>query len=331
MNVGQESRADLRDEGASSLRLAEHNSLISQLYERAGGSEYSISLADFTAILAAVVQAQTEPDAPSAAVRELLSSLRVDELMIARACAAGNERAWDVFLTRYREGLYSAALSIARDDAVAHELADSLYADLFGTESAQGRRVSKLTSYSGMGSLQGWLRTILAHGFIDRYRTERPLVSLSSTEEDEDFDIPAPPQVIEKAVDARVESATDDALKSLDPEDRYLLASYFLHGRTLAELGRILKLHESTVSRRIEKLTGKVRKKITTGLTRRGMSIAQVQEALDLDIRDLQVNVRRRLEENLQDHPANPSLRQQSTRAGTLQPEVPDEGTGEEQ
>src|SRR4051794_8279363 len=258
MIVGHESQPDTRAEGDSFPRLAEHESFITQLYERARASEYSVSLADFTAILREIVNAQAGSEATSSAVRDLLSTLRVEELVLARACAAGNEGAWDAFLLRYREGLYTAALSIARDDSVAHDLADSLYADLFGTDAPQGRRISKLTSYSGIGSLQGWLRTILAHGFIDRYRTERPLVSLTDPEEDEDFDIPAPPPAVENAVDPRVENAVDDALQSLDPEDRYLLASYFLHGRTLAELGRTLGLHESTVSRRIDKLTGKV-------------------------------------------------------------------------
>ena len=326
MTVGHQSQADSRGEGATSPRLAAHEVLVAQLYERSGSSHYSISQSDFTIILSGVIDAQLEADAGSSAVIDLLANLRVEELALARACAAGNERAWDVFLTRYREGLYTAALSIAHDDAMAHELADSLYADLFGTESQQGQRVSKLSSYLGIGSLQGWLRTILAHGFIDRYRTERPLVSLTSPEEDEDFDIPAPPPAVETTVDPRVETATDSALQALDPEDRYLLASYFLHGRTLAEIGRTLGMHESTVSRRIDKLAGKIRKKLTSSLTRLGMSRAQVEEALEIDIRDLQVNVRVRLEENLQEHPDQPSLKQESSNTTTVQPMLPGEG-----
>jgi RNA polymerase sigma-70 factor (ECF subfamily) len=132
-------------------------------------------------------------------------------------------------------------------------------------------------------------------------------------EEEDRFEIAAPPPASINIVDPRVESATDAALQALDPEDRYLLASYFLHGRTLAEIGRTLGMHESTVSRRIDKLGGKLRKKITANLTRIGMSRAQVEEALDIDIRDLQLNVRVRLEENLQDQHGSPSLIQESS------------------
>jgi RNA polymerase sigma-70 factor (ECF subfamily) len=291
--------------------------------------DFSFSLFDFTVILGEILNAQLGSDANSSVIHDLLSGLRVEELVLARACAAGNERAWDVFFTRYREGLYTAAMSIARDDELAHDLADSLYADLFGTEGSQGRRVSKLSSYLGIGSLQGWLRTVLAHGFIDRYRMVRPVESLTSLEEDESFELPAPPAATEKAVDPRVESATDDALQSLDPEDRYLLASYFLHGRTLAEIGRTLGLHESTVSRRIDKSAGRVRKKIATGLARGGMSRAAVEEALDLDVRDLQVNVGWRLEENPQDRRADPSLGQESSGTGMVQSNLPGKVTEE--
>ena len=84
----------------------------------------------------------------------------------------------------------------------------------------------------------------------------------------------------------------------------------FLHDRTLAELARVLRLHESTVSRRIQKITVNIRKQILRGLMRRGMSRRQAEEALQTDVRDLQTNVRARLQENLQDSPTFPSPRQ---------------------
>ena len=286
------------------VRLNPFSHLISELYDRSGAREFAISAADFKVILGEVVAAQCPVEASGSDVRRLLDSLRIDELVLARACAAGNDRAWDVFLNRYREGLYTAGVSIARDEAVGRELADSLYADLFGTEAPGGNRSSKLNSYMGIGSLQGWLRTILAHTFIDRYRTEQPLLSLSGElegEEGDDFDLPAPPAPEVIPVDSRLESATDEALQALDAEDRYLLASWFLHGRTLAELGRALGVHESTISRRIDKVTTRLRKKISAGLIRRGMTKRQAEEALETDVRDLQINVRRRIEENLQD------------------------------
>jgi photosystem II stability/assembly factor-like uncharacterized protein len=51
--------------------------------------------------------------------------VRLDDLVLARACARGHEAAWQQFLTLYREKLYVAASVIAGEESVARELADS--------------------------------------------------------------------------------------------------------------------------------------------------------------------------------------------------------------
>ena len=84
----------------------------------------------------------TTPAASESEIRTFFLSLRVDELALARACAAGHNSAWEIFLTRFREKLYQAALRIAREDSAARELADTLYADLYGMNTREGQRVS---------------------------------------------------------------------------------------------------------------------------------------------------------------------------------------------
>jgi len=221
-------------------------------------------------------------------------SLRVEELALARGCAQGNERAWEVFLSRYREKLFDAGRAIARDEATGRELADSLYADLYGTELRDGERRSKLLFYMGRGSLEGWLRTVLAQEYVNRYRTRKKLVSLDE-ENEEGVQFAAPVVEDAVAVDPRLEAAVDAALASLPAEDRYILASYFLDQRTLAEVAKTLGVHESTISRKLDKLTGQLRKHILDALVKRGMSRRQAEEALAADVRDLQVNIRGRL------------------------------------
>ena len=87
--------------------------------------------------------------------RALFLSLRIDELALARACAAGKNSAWEIFLTRYREKLYLSALRIAREDSAAREFADTLYADLYGTKTREGQRVSKLEFVQRAGIARG--------------------------------------------------------------------------------------------------------------------------------------------------------------------------------
>ena len=288
-------------------RLAGLHTLVGDLFATSGAARFGLSIEVFKGILLEVAAKYLQPEADDAAVRELLSTIHVEELVLARACAAGNEAAWEVFLGRYRESLYEAGISIAKDYGVGREIADSLYADLWGAGAAHG--TSPLTSYMGYGSLEGWLRTIMARLFIDRYRSERRLVSLQE-ESEEGWQLAAPPPEPVAAVDPRLEEATDEALRTLDAEDRFLLASFFLHHRALAELAGILRLHESTVSRRIHKITVSLRKQIVRGMMRRGMSRRQADEALQTDVRDLQIDVRARLQKNLQEIPIQPSSQQ---------------------
>ncbi len=97
------------------------------------------------------------------------------------------------------------------------------------------------------------------------------------------------------AVEPRLEAAIDEALGELSIEDRFVLASYYLDDRTLADIARTLSVHESTISRKVDKLAKSLRKRILAGLGRRGMSRRQAEEALEVDVRDLGLNIRRRL------------------------------------
>ena len=134
----------------------------------------------------------------------------------------------------------------------------------------------------------------MAQEFVNRFRRQRRLVSLDEESED-GAQFAATDSVPTAVVDPRVEAATDEVLSRLGAEDRFILASYYLDGRTLAEIARMLALHESTISRKLDKLTKAVRKQIVAALERKGMNRRQAAEALEVDVRDLQVNIRDRL------------------------------------
>jgi RNA polymerase sigma-70 factor (ECF subfamily) len=266
--------------------------MLAELHAKAGCERVCLTRDSFSTILCEVAikyGASSEDEA-----RTFFLSLRVDELALARACAAGENSAWEIFLTRYREKLYLSALRIAREDSAARELADTLYADLYGTTTREGQRVSKLASYTGRGSLEGWLRTVLTQEYVNRYRRTKRLVSLDE-ESEEGIQFRAPdPQPVSPS-DSRLAGATDEVLAGLPAEDRMVLSAYYLDDRTLAEIARMLGVHESTISRKLDKLAKALRKQIVAALTKRGMSRRQAEEALEVDVRDLQVDIRRSL------------------------------------
>lgn len=270
-----------------------------ELWQRSGAADFGIDAAAFGSMLEQIaakylpIAGGRSSEAASATV-DFCRTLRLQDLALARACAAGSEAAWNAFLIRCRDSLARTALAIAREERAARELADSVYADLYGLEAPGGRRVSKLACYDGRGSLEGWLRSVLAHEFTDRHRRERRLVSLDEQiEAGRDFRAPEAESAV--SPDPRVEAATDEALAAISAEERWLLASYYLDGQTLTAIAALLGVHESTVSRRLDRAVRALTKDIVKRLRQRGFSRDQAREALELDVRDLAVDVRRHL------------------------------------
>jgi len=283
---------------SSGPRPAEANVLsLRVLFEKSGGERYGLTLQAFGVVLEQVA-VKYVPQASQQQKLEFWRDLKLEELALARACAAGHDAAWQAFLTRFREKLYDIARGITKEDSSARDLADSLYADLYGTSEKEGRRVSRLNFYMGRGSLEGWLRTVLAQEFVNRYRKTKRLVSLEEQAEEGVQFSAAPSSGPVSPLDSRLGAALDEALGLLSGEDRLVLASYYLDDRTLTEIGRMVGVHESTISRRLEKMLKGLRKQVLAGLVSRGMNRAQAEEALDADVRYLQVDVTRKLQEN---------------------------------
>lgn len=269
--------------------------LASAVYARSGAAEFGITPEHLAAIFQRIVS-RTEDlaGASESEISDFLANLRLEELVLAQGCAAGNQHAWDVFLTRFREPIYQSARSVTRNESVGRELADSLYAELYGLGPSEERR-SKLALYSGRGSLAGWLRMVLAQNYVNQIRAGKRLVSIEAEEEEHGVQFAAAAAESIPLPDSRLRQATDEALASLAGEERFILSSYFLDQRRLAEIGRTLGVHESTISRKLEKILKELRKRIRKDLESRGMSRAQADEALEADVRDLELDVAGRL------------------------------------
>ena len=253
-------------------------------YGESGAAQFGIDAAGLAAMLAEVFEQRGAGSESQAA----LESLRLEELVLARACVACHERAWEIFMARYREAMYDAAYRIAHDEASGRALADSLYAELYGLTDRGEVRGSKLQHYLGRGSLLGWLRTVMAQAYVNQYRRTRRETSLeAAVEEGKQFaaNIPETQQT-----DSRIEAATRAELSALEGEEQFVLAAYFIDRHTLAEIAKVMGVHESTVSRKLERTTTGLRKRIRKRLIDGGMSARQADEAMqETDVRDLNI------------------------------------------
>lgn len=268
-------------------------------YEESTARRFGVSPAALAEILADVVSHWNNA-ASEIATRDFLVILHLEELVLARACAAGDNHAWEVFLNRYRATLYESAYKIAKEESVARGLADSLYAALYGVDAKGQQRTSKLRSYQGRGSLQGWLRMVVAQEYVNLYRATRRETSLDAAL-DEGAQFEARESEVGVA-DPRAELAAAEELAALTAEDRFLLAAYYLDRRTLAEIAKLQGVHESTISRQLDRVTSDLRKRIRKRMMAAGMSARQADEAMqDVDVRDLRVPVRETLRQETKD------------------------------
>ena len=170
-------------------------------------------------------------------------------------------------MLEYRPVLYRAADALDRGGG-AREIADSLYAELYGIKERPGDRRSLFHYFQGRSSLATWLRAVLAQRYVDRLRAQRRYEPLPDEELDtrraaRPGDVAAdrgePPDPDRARFLALVRQALGCAVGQLPARDRLRLASYYVQELTLAETGRVLKEHEATVSRQLARTRRDIR------------------------------------------------------------------------
>lgn len=254
---------------------------VDALFARAGASRWGLAREAFAAwVQRSVAKRFAEtPGATAADIDAFVASLHAEDLALAAACAAGSGEAWDHFVVTFRPELYRAARANA-DEATARELADSLYADLFGLGAKDGQRTSLFRYYHGRAKLSTWLRSVLAQRRVDLARTERRTTSIDADETSADRVLPAaPPDDPSRRQAMRVAAAAvTAAIAALDPPDRLRLAYYYVHELTLAQIGRLAGEHEATVSRKLERTRRALRSAIETRLAADGLAARDVED-----------------------------------------------------
>jgi RNA polymerase sigma factor (sigma-70 family) len=185
-----------------------------------------------------------------------VASLHAADLELARLCAAGDERAWERFVREFRPVLYRAADALDRTGG-AREIADSLYADLYGVKDGTGERQSLLRYFQGRSSLATWLRAVLAQRYVDRLRVQRRLEPLPDEEPPaRDTEPPDPERTRYLTL---VRNALARAVTRLTSRDRLRLGCYYVQELTLADTGRVMKESEATASRQLARTRGAIR------------------------------------------------------------------------
>jgi RNA polymerase sigma-70 factor (ECF subfamily) len=287
--------------GASVEPGAMSDTLLEELSRECDAAAYGLTQNEVNQILLRVGTAQNYglPAGAIASRRQqaaFFRNLRLADLVLAQACAQGNERAWERFIAFYQQPLIRAAIAITGSDTLGRELADGLYAELYGLTTRDGERRCPLDSYKGRGSLIGWLRTTLAQRHVDHHRRSHRELPLDDPTNS--YDPPALESEPEKPPTELLilGRAIEEALRRRPAEERFLLASYYIDERTLLQIAQVLHVHEATVSRKLRRVTGDLRKQVLKNLQGFGLSRRAAEEALGADPRDLDLNLKKLLQ-----------------------------------
>ncbi len=260
-------------------------------------------------------------------LNEFLRGLQADDLFMALACAAGSERSWWEFDQQHRNYLERVARHLASSELNAQEVIDTVYVELYGTRVVDGERISKFATYSGRGSLRGWLRTVIWHSLVDLHRASHDEVSLDEMTENvgesyvhasfsSDIKLGGEDEMIEKIAKARYRKATlnsiENAFANLDNHEKLLLLYYHVENLKLREIARMVenttsplrdwfqrksatrdqnpetRIHESTIMRWLEKSYSKVLKMFRSELVgTHKLSEEEIEICMELATQDL--------------------------------------------
>jgi RNA polymerase sigma factor (sigma-70 family) len=249
--------------------LREIDSRMDSLYAHSCSAAWHLTRSQFSAALERSI-AKRFSDSPIDRDRLLdyLHSLHIDDLALTTACMQGSEPAWEHFIGTYRGYLRAAANIItkgSRSGSDAQELADSLFAELFGLVDGKRGEASLFRYFHGRSSLKTWLRAILAQRHIDRIRQARRFESIEQEDGPQPKALPSQivstPSLDPHRADylRRFRFVLTECLGALEPVDRQRLELYYARQKTLAEIGRLNGEHESSVSRHLERIRCELR------------------------------------------------------------------------
>jgi len=249
-----------------------------------------------------------DPAAEAATIAGFLDGLHADELCLVLACEQGDQTAWGELFEGYGATVRSAARAASSSEAMADDLAQSIWAELHGLKAREdGTAAGKLAYYSGAGSLGGWLRAVVGQLAIDQHRKQAKVVQ---TDEDSELDrlvlaegepdgahafqnTASPEDLLAgNMAAADVEKALGQAIAELTDEDRLLMKLYYFEGLRLREAGAVLGVHEATASRRLTRIHGEVRQHVEAILMKEhgwtkseaSRSLAEVAEHLQTEV-----------------------------------------------
>lgn len=260
--------------------------------------DLGLDLDTFRNRIASVMQKHLGHSPSDEKARVFLKGLHGPDLYLATACAQygpGAGRAtgdpgssqqsstpWKTFATTYGSYIRNLARLFHRSGFLAEDLANNILADLYLPDRSGASRIA---SYDGRSSLRTWLRVIVCNRAIN-VRRSNPDTPQPQETEIERRDEHALENIELTLRSSRYRLALQDSLKSacgtLSGRERLILLWRYEHGLPLGHIARLLGIHQSNVTRQIERIQARLRSEVITMLAEQhGLSEPAIRECLE--------------------------------------------------
>ncbi len=254
--------------------LEDYRDTIDRLYSMSNAAAWQVSQPSFAGALWRSFERRFGAD-PSAVTRaeavSFLDSIHAADLALAVGCSDGNAEAWRHLVQTYRARVDAFAHAVLGNSSRASEIADSLWADLYGLRVSGGDRCSPLAHYGGRSSLMSWLRVVVTRLEADQWRATRRMEALDETSNGNSSalaDATESPDPDRAKLLAALEQSIREALNALSPGDRLRLSYYYVQNLTLAQTAALIGEHESSASRNLARARTEIRDRVVRTLRR---------------------------------------------------------------
>jgi RNA polymerase sigma-70 factor len=206
----------------------------------------------------------------------------VQDLYLTAACAERTEPAWSRFGDLYRHRIQNLCEWVWRDGSASADAAQDVFIDLY-MPARNGE--CRIGSYDGISSLGRWLRMIVMNRWLNhRKRGDSKSSSLEIV-----------PDPVDTSAFGRIETmfavrrygplaalALSHACECLTVDERLIILWRFEQNLRLGEIAQLLGVHQSTVTRQMERAMARVRAEMVRHLSDRyGLSGRAVQDCLE--------------------------------------------------
>ena len=182
----------------------------------------------------------------------------IDEKKWLKQAAAGSAEAFEQLVLKYQTAVYNLCLRMTGDPEDAADM----------TQESFLKAWRNLESFQGNSAFSTWLYRLASNTCLDHLRSVKRKPQLSLVLEDEDgeaqaLDVPdSAPTPEEQVIALDEQSRLNQALQTLEEDQRQILILRAVNGLSYTEIAEALHLKEGTVKSRLARARDQLRKKL---------------------------------------------------------------------